>query len=641
MTSQPARSAAEDPDPTTPPTRPADPNTPAAEPGAPNSPAAEPVPHFEPRRSRGKRTAAAAVAIVVIAGAGFAAYTLAGDVPRGTRVLGIDLGATSRSEAARRLRDHVTAHAADPVLVRLDGQDVRLTPASVGLAVDVDATIAAAARERPLLIGRRDLAPVVRLDRARLEAALRRHVVPGHVTMRKPGIVFRQLTAEPSYPEVGLDLDLGLAAKRIRAAWPLGRRADVPLVRRRPLTTKPQVDALIAGLARPAVAAPVTVIVGTRSLLLPPAAIAAALVFVADGAGRLTPQIDGVRLRAAAAPAFARVETEPRSAGVTAAGGRARIVASTPGALVDLDRLDAALLAVLPRPSPRVVTGTLVRTEADTTDADLAQLGVREQVSTFTTHFTGGRTSPRSRNIITIAETVDGTLVRPGETFSLNARTGERSYAAGYHDAPVIIGGRLEPGVGGGASQFTTTLFNAAYYAGLQDVEHKPHSFYFSRYPAVIESTIFYPTLDLKFKNTTRYGVLIDTATSDSSVTVSLWSTKVYDSVRTEYGPRRGPTRPPTVYRPAGPRCITSSGLPGFTQDAWRVIRKDGRRVARQKFTWRYDPEPRFVCGAEPREMLPGRTHEAAALVPDRGAGGRPVRDQPGDQAGHPVRLRQ
>jgi vancomycin resistance protein YoaR len=201
---------------------------------------------------------------------------------------------------------------------------------------------------------------------------------------------------------------------------------------------------------------------------------------------------------------------------------------------------------------------------------------------------------------MTIARHVDGAIVRPGETFSLNAHTGERDYASGYQDAPVIVGGKLEPGVAGGASQFTTTLFNAAYYAGLEDVEHKPHSFYFSRYPAVIESTIFYPTLDLKFKNTTPYGILIDTSYTSRSVTVSMWSTKVYDSVKTVRSPRRNVTSPPTVYREPGPKCISSSGLPGFTQDAWRVIRKDGKEVEREKFTWRYDPEPRFICGEKP-----------------------------------------
>src|SRR4029453_4141671 len=153
--------------------------------------------------------------------------------------------------------------------------------------------------------------------------------------------------------------------------------------------------------------------------------------------------------------------------------------------------------------------------------------------------------------IITVAKAVDGAIVRPGETFSLNGHTGERDYAAGYQDAPVIVGGKLEPGVGGGASQFTTTLFNAAYYAGLQDVEHKPHSFYFDRYPAVIESTIFYPTLDLRFGNTPPYGSGIAPAPPGRSGTVAMWSTKVYDSVKTEYGPRRRHTSPPTVARPA------------------------------------------------------------------------------------------
>jgi vancomycin resistance protein YoaR len=275
-------------------------------------------------------------------------------------------------------------------------------------------------------------------------------------------------------------------------------------------------------------------------------------------------------------------------------------VASTAGAVVDMTKLGAELLRVLPDPGPRSVAASLVRLDAGSTDADMAKLGVKERVSTFTTYFTGGASSPRSKNIMTIAKSVDGAIVKPGETFSLNGHTGERDYDAGYQDAPVIVDGKLEPGVGGGASQFTTTLFNAAYYAGMQDVEHKPHSFYFSRYPAVIESTIFYPTLDLKFKNTTPYGVLIDTSTTGRSVTVSMWSTKYYDSVKTVRSPRRNVTSPPTVYREPGPECISSSGLPGFTQDAWRIIRKDGVEVKREKFTWRYDPEPRFICGAKP-----------------------------------------
>ena len=554
-----------------------------------------------PRRFNAKRAVAVGtVAAVVLAGAGFAAYFTAGDVPRGTRVLGLDLGAKSRTEAEQALREHVAGRIEAPARVRVDGKPVDVPPADIDLTLDVDATVGQAIRSGTRLTGHVDVAPVVRLDPARLESILRRTVDRSRITIRKPAITFAGLTARPTYPEPGLDVPPDAAAAAVKAAWPLGEVAEVRLAERPPAMTKEQVDELIAKVARPAVAAPVTVQVGTGTVALTPAAIARGLVFRSDDAGRLTPAIDGNRLRAAAAKAFAKVETAPKPARFTMTGNRPAIVPGTPGRRIDVAALGPALLGVLPETGTREITGTLVENAEGTSEADLAKLGVKERVSTFTTYFTGGRTSPRSQNIITVAKAVDGALVRPGETFSLNRHTGERTYAKGYRDAPVIVNGVLEPGVAGGASQFTTTLFNAAYYAGLEDVEHKPHSFYFSRYPAVIGATIFYPTLDLKFKNTTPYGIWIDTATTGRSVTVSMWSTRVYDSVKTEYGPRRDRTSPPTVPRPAGPKCISTSGLPGFTQDAWRVIRKDGQEVEREKFTWRYDPEPRFVCGGEP-----------------------------------------
>ncbi|MEU8814487.1 VanW family protein [Actinoplanes sp. NPDC048796] len=536
------------------------------------------------------------VAVLGLGAAGGGAYVTAGDIPRGTQVFGIDLGATSRAEAERLISAEAQARAKRPARVAVDGIAVTLQPAAVGLAIDVPATVDAAAGSGPWFFGTREIAAVVRVDERKLEAVLRKQVPAGRVTMKRPGLSFAGVAPVATYPQAGLDLDRRVAAARVREAWPLGDLAVVPLVERTPVTTKAQVDELIAGLARPAVAAPVTVAVGAVRFQLAPAAIAKGLVFRSDADGRLTPAIDAAKLRAAAAGEFAKAETPAQQAKISLAGGAPKVVASTPGKAV---ALGGELLAVLPKPAPRATTATLVDTPASGTDAELAGLGIKERVSTFTTYFTGGAKSPRSQNIITIAKAVDGAVVRPGETFSLNGHTGERGYHNGYKDAPVIVNGVLEPGVAGGASQFTTTLFNAAYYAGLEDVEHKPHSFYFSRYPAVIESTIFYPALDLRFKNTTPYGILVDTATTGRSVTVSMWGTKVYDSVKTVYGPRRNRTSPPTVHREDGPRCLTSSGLPGFTQDAWRVIRKDGREIERKKFTWRYDPEPRFVCGEE------------------------------------------
>ncbi len=560
-------------------------------------PSGEPVPSRPDRR---RIIVVGAVAAVVLAGAGVVAYVFTGDVPRGTRVLGVDLGAKSRSEAERLLHDTFDPRAGEPVKVSLDGRRTDVEPAAIGMTLDVDATVGTAMKGGTKLFGERDVAPVIRLDEAKLEAALRKELDPKDITLKKPAITYAGLTPKPTYPAAGRTLNPALAAANVRSAWLTPATADVPLVEQPPATSKEQVDEIVETLAKPAVAAPVTVTADGKTFTLPPAAIAKGLVFTADDAGKLTAAVDGKKLHAAAAKEFAKVEVEPEEASIALDGGKPKIVASTAGKVVDLAKLGPAVLAVLPEQGDRAVTAELVQQEADTTDEDMAKLGVKEKVSTFTTYFTGGRSSPRSQNIITIAKDVDGAIVKPGETFSLNKHTGERTYSNGYKDAPVIIGGKLEPGVGGGASQFTTTLFNAAYYAGLQDVEHKPHSFYFSRYPSVIEATIFYPTLDLKFKNTTPYGILIDTSTTGKSVTVSMWSTKYYDSVKTVRSPRRNTTSPPTVYREPGPKCIATGGLPGFTQDAWRVIRKDGKEVKREKFTWKYDPEPKFICGKEP-----------------------------------------
>jgi vancomycin resistance protein YoaR len=559
------------------------------------------------RRHRALLGGALAVAVLLVGGGVTAGFAYAGDVPRGTKVLGIDLGAKSREEAAGALRAGLarrTDQLDAAVQVRIGDQVTQVKPADVGLSVDVPATVAAAARggSNPfgLLFGSRTVKPIVTVDTARLDAALRATAEKAGQAMRKPAITFAGTTPKPVYPQPGRALDPEVSAKAVREGWLSGARpVNVPLVERHPATTAEEVDRLVAELAEPAVAAPVTVNSSRGAFVLSPSVIAASLVLTSDESGKITPRIDEMKLRAAAAGQLAKVEVKPNEATVTLAGGKPRVVASSGGLLVDVAALSPDLLAVLPERDGRTVEAVLKQVEPETTTEEMSRLGVKERVSTFTTKFTGGLSSPRSQNIVQVAKEVDGALVKPGETFSLNGHTGPRGYDEGYQDAPVIVGGKLTPGVGGGVSQFTTTLFNASYYAGMKDVEHKPHSYWFSRYPPVIESTIFYPDLDFKFRNDTRYGVLIDTSYTADSITVAIWSTKVYDSVTTEWSPRRNVTKPKTIQLPAGPSCLETDGIDGFTQDAWRIIRQGGKEIRREKFTWTYQAEPRYVCGEE------------------------------------------
>ncbi|MFY1704847.1 VanW family protein [Micromonospora sp. WMMA1923] len=564
------------------------------------------------RRSRFRRPRvllAAGVTTVVLAGAaGAGAYAYAGDVPRGTTVLGTEVGGRSRTAAAGELRAELerrTGTLTAPLTVRVGEKTAEIDPAEVGLTVDVDATVAAAAEAgaHPVsrLVGSREVEPVVVVDADRLDAALRKVMGNQGRKMTMPAISFKGTTVKVTRPKPSLALDPQRSAEAVRAGWLAGQPVTVPLVETHPATTAEEVDKLAAELAEPAVAKAVTLRTDQGSVSIPPAAIAKSLRFSADKAGKLTPKVDVKRLRSALGDKLSKIEVEARDARMAVTGGKPKVVDDgRPGQQLDTATLGKDLLAVLPKGDDRTVSGELKPVQPEVTADKIGELGIKERVSKFTTQFTGGLSAPRSKNIVQIAKDVDGTVVLPGETFSLNGHTGERGYAQGYHDAPVIMDGKLVPGVGGGTSQFTTTLFNATYYAGLEDVEHKPHSYWFSRYPAVIESTIFWPNLDFKFRNNTEYGVLIDTSYTSSSITVSIWSTKIYDSVKTEYGPRRDITKPVTTYLEPGPSCIPANGIDGFAQDAFRVIKKDGKVVKREKFSWRYAAEPRFVCGKKP-----------------------------------------
>ncbi|HEX2771920.1 MAG TPA: VanW family protein [Micromonosporaceae bacterium] len=585
---------------------PAEPSSPApiGQPPADGGPRLPELPDW--LRQRTVQIALGAVALLILVTGVTAAYAYAGDVPRGTTVLGADLGGKSRAQATEALRAELARRGVDARLsVKVGDEQGTIKPADVGLAVDVPATVDAAAAASPgplgLLFGSRSVDPVVTVDAARLDARLRQILGKAGQAMTMPAIRFSGTTPKPIYPAPGYDLHPDRSAEAVRAGWLGGGSVEVPVVEFNPATSREDVDRLLAEVARPAVAAGVTVTTDQGRLTISPTAIAKSLLLTADRTGRITPRVDEKKLRAAIEGQLPQVEVEPRDATYTIAGGRPKVVPSVAGQQLDTAALSRDLLPVLGRSDDRVVPGKLTPVKPKTSTDDLGKLGIKERVSTFTTRFTGGLSTARSQNIVQIAREVDGALVLPGETFSLNGHTGARGLEQGYQEAPVIVDGKLVPGVGGGASQFTTTLFNATYYAGLEDVQHKPHSFYFSRYPPVIESTIFYPDLDFKFRNDSPHGVLLDTSWTDSTITVSVWSTRVYDSVTTEWSARRDIVQPKTVYLPPGPDCIEAAGSQGFAQDAWRIFRKGGTVVKREKFSWRYDPEPIFVCGPPPR----------------------------------------
>ncbi len=176
----------------------------------------------------------------------------------------------------------------------------------------------------------------------------------------------------------------------------------------------------------------------------------------------------------------------------------------------------------------------VIAPELSTEQAGAAR--VRTLIGTFTTYFQAGQ--PRAQNIRRIAEIVDGAYLPAGETFSLNGTAGRRTTARGFVADGAIVDGELTDEVGGGVSQFATTLFNAAFFSGLDIEEYQPHSFYISRYPAGRESTVYFDQIDVKFLNDTGNGILVETSSTPGSVTVALYGDNGGRQVRAEHSPR-------------------------------------------------------------------------------------------------------
>ena len=145
-----------------------------------------------------------------------------------------------------------------------------------------------------------------------------------------------------------------------------------------------------------------------------------------------------------------------------------------------------------------------------------------ERVSRFTTYF--DCCQPRVTNIKLIAKAVDGYVVMPGETFSIDRVVGQRTSAKGYVPAPYLQGGEGKCcAIGGGVSQFGTTIHNAVFWAGYPIDHHRPHTGWISRYPLGIEATLVYSSIDYRFTNDTVTPIYIETSTTSTSVTVDLW----------------------------------------------------------------------------------------------------------------------
>ena len=299
--------------------------------------------------------------------------------------------------------------------------------------------------------------------------------------------------------------------------------------------------------------------------------------------GDLELAINGDAVNQALPQVFADLTAEPRNATVTLTGNGPTVTPSQQGVTCCGDDSAGKIWTAMTEGQPGVeLTATVMEPELTTDEVE--GLGIKQPVCGnnawrdgvpttagpgFTTYYDPGQA--RVTNIHRIADIVDGTLVLPGETFSMNGTVGPRTTDKGFVLAGAIANGEHVDEVGGGVSQFATTTFNAAYFCGLDITTYQAHSEYFTRYPKGREATMGYPAPDLAFLNDTPYGILIDTSYTSTSVTVTLWSTPYASGAQT--GTSESPSGKCTVVTTT--RTITYPDRPTAT-DTFRATYRPG-----------------------------------------------------------------
>ena len=582
---------------------------------------------LSPGRARRSRLAWRWIAALGILAAGALVATLllwvafAGSPERlaeGSRVAGVDVGGLTPAEAEALLEARAAELARVPLVFVAGERRFSLTAARLGVEVDWAAAVDAARREGtgfgPVRGLRRlhtrvfgvDVAPPARVYTAALDYELDRIGTSVDEAAREAAVVRRGLRIAVVPERTGHELDRRAAEALVVQSLAGFSRVSVALPVRVtvPRTTAAEL-ARPAAQARTALSAPVRLTLqGTRwrlprwriaELLQLPANGTATLAIGGPGADRYFERLQDV------------VGNPPRDAAfVPREDGSVTISPASPGVALDRAATARALLAAAVSPKRRLARVAVFTAEPKLSTRAAQGLGVTRVLSSYYTAYAG--TSDRIRNLQLAVALLDGARVGPGSTFSFNSRVGPRTEERGFRPAPVIIDGKYEDGVGGGVSQVATTVFNAAWEAGVKIAARAPHSLYISRYPTGRDATVNYPDLDLRFQNDTGRSLVVRGFSTDTGITIAIYGAPIGRRVESVPGALTvtgavpvETARDPSL--PIGTRIVEVAGVAPQSVTVERTV-YDGRGRVLYDETWRtsYRGEAQVVrVGTKPK----------------------------------------
>lgn len=475
-------------------------------------------------------------------------------IPAGVRVMGLDLGGRSRTEAHGLLQAEGATLLRRGVTLRAEGREWLFTAREIGASLEADEIIDQAygvGREghplqrsviqwRALLFGQALLGPALELDRATQEATLQR--IAGEIdrpvrdarieiTSSRDGVAV-VLTPEA----VGTRVVLVESADRLQAAIAAGLPAEVDLVVEtdRPAVTAADLQAVKAQAER-MLAAPLILTVGDRRWTISREDIARML--QVQRAGRdMQVTVDTDALSGTLDRIAREMEQPALNARFEWAGGNLRLIReSQDGRGVDRNQLKALVRERL-YSDDRSIALPIVATRPAVVSSDGPALGIKELIREGRTAFPGA-VPEKQHNIRLAASSLNGTVVPPGGTFSFNREVGPTTLAAGYRTGWGITlsasGAQTIPSVAGGICQVATTLFHPVFHSGYAIEQRQSHLYWIQSYgqPPLgmkgLDATVDEDYgLDFQFINPTSDYVLIQARVDGTTLIFGLYGTK-------------------------------------------------------------------------------------------------------------------
>lgn len=527
----------------------------------------------------------------------------------GTTVAGVDIGGKSRTDAESTLRNELSDRTAETISLQAGEPNAKLDPSKAGIEFDADATISRITgfTLNPAVIwdrifGDDEVAPVITLDDAKFEKATGKVTESLGVEPTDAELSYEKTKPKVKDGNVGQTVDVEQVRSAIQEHWLRTEDAlPVDATEVDPDITTAEAEDMAKGFAKDAVAKNVTVHakpgkdadakVKAGDLTIKPATIAKSLTFEAKES-KLVPVFDKDDLQKRVLAANKDIGKPAKDATFTIEDGKPEVVKSEDGIGIKAAQLSRAVTDAIKgdKDTPEV---TLASVKPEFTTADAKKADVSDTVSHFST---GYNSEPnRDTNLKVAAKKVSGTVLKPGEQFSLNEALGQRTAANGYKQAGVISDGQMKEDFGGGVSQISTTLFNAAFFAGFDLDEHKAHSRYISRYPEGRESTLDWSSIDMKFTNNSKSPVVLDMYLKGGEVHAKVFGVKKYD-VEADASDRFNQTSPGSSTE-SGPECTPQAPKGGWSIKITRTLKDvDSGRSKNDSFVTVYRPVNKVEC---------------------------------------------